>query len=252
MDYNENELLVCAASRVLPDNSTVMVGTGSPLLATMLAQRKHAPNLIPFFEAGGVGSKPPILPVSVGETSTTHKGCAAGSMHEVMAAGQSGFIEYGFLGGAQINKYGDLNSTIIGDWESPTVRFPGSGGANDIGSWARNTIIMMNQSARNFVEELDFITTPGYLSGPGSRKEAGLPANTGPYRVITQLAIYEFDDETKRMKVKSLHPGVEKSNIRENSSFEIIIPDEVERTPEPTEEELEIIHQIDSEGVVTG
>lgn len=252
MDYNERELLTCVASRILTDNSTVMVGTGMPLLASMLAQRRHAPNLITIFEAGGTGSKPPILPVSVGEGATFHEACAAGSMHEVMSAGQAGFIEYGFLGGAQIDKYGNLNSTVIGDWENPKVRFPGSGGANDISSWAWNTIIIMSQSARNFVEEVDFVTTPGYLSGPGAREEAGLPSDTGPFRAVTQLAVYEFDDETREMKLKALHPGVEKEDVRENSSFDIIIPDEVERTNEPTEEELEIIREIDTEGIVIG
>lgn len=250
MGYNQTELLTCVASRILTDNSTVMVGTGMPLLAAMLAQRTHAPNLIPIFEAGGVGASPPILPLSVGETATFHEACAAGSMHEVMSAGQAGFIEYGFLGGAQIDKYGNLNSTVIGDWSNPDVRFPGSGGANDIGSWAWRTILILNQRKNSFVNELDFLTTPGYLDGPGSREEAGLPADTGPYRVVTQLATYEFDEDTKEMKLKSLHPSVDKDEIQENSSFEIKMPEEVERTPEPTEEELEIIRKIDSEGMI--
>lgn len=250
MDYNQAELLTCAASRILTDNSTVIVGTGRPLLAAMLAQRTHAPNLIAIFEAGGVGASPPELPISVGERGTYYKGVGAGSMHRVMSAGQAGFVEYGFLGGAQIDKYGNLNSTVIGDWSEPSVRFPGSGGANDIGSWAWNTIISINQSKKTFVDELDFLTTPGYLSGPGSREEAGLPKNTGPHRVITQLGIYEFDDETKRMKLKSIHPGVDESEIQENSQFEILIPDDVETTSEPTEEELEIIREIDTQGMI--
>lgn len=250
MEYNETELLTCVASRILTDNSTVIVGTGMPLLASMLAQRTHAPNLVCIFEAGGVGATPLELPVSVGEHGTFHDAVAGGGMHQVMSAGQAGLIEYGFLGGAQIDMYGNLNSTVIGDWKNPKVRFPGSGGANDIGSWAWNTILILNQSKRSFVKDLDFRTTPGYLDGPGAREKAGLPAETGPHRVVTQLGCYEFDDETKMMKLKALHPGVDKSEIQENSEFEIIVPDEVERTSEPEEEELRIIREIDSQGMI--
>lgn len=250
-DYSATELLTTVASKLLADDSTVMVGTGMPMLAAMLAQKTHAPNVTLVYEAGGIGADAPALPVSVGDERTFHRAIAAAGMHEVMSYGQAGLIDYGFLGGAQIDTYGNLNSTVIGDWEAPTVRFPGSGGANDIGSWANGTIIAMQQSEQSFVEELDFRTTPGYLDGPGSREEAGLPTDTGPSRVITQIGVYRFDEDTKEMTLHTLHPGVEEMAVNENSQFEIHIPADYERSPEPSEEELRIIREeLDPRGII--
>ncbi|HDM22835.1 MAG TPA: 3-oxoacid CoA-transferase [Methanomicrobia archaeon] len=247
--YTQMEFLACTASHILEDKKTVMVGTGLPMIAAMLAQKTHAPNLTMIFEAGGVGPLPPVLPVSVGESRTFYKALQAGSMHSVMSNGQAGLIDYGFIGGAQIDVYGNLNSTVIGNWKNPKIRFPGSGGANDIGSWAWRTVIIMKQNKRKFVKELDFLTTPGYLTGPKAREKAGLPYGTGPYRVITQLAVYGFDDETKKMKLVSLHPGVTIDEIKENSSFDILIPEKIETTKEPTEKEIEILHKLDPQGI---
>lgn len=170
-------------------------------------------------------------------------------MNDVMSYMQAGFVDYGFLGGAQIDRYGNQNSTVIGDWEQPAVRFPGSGGANDIGSLANRTIITIRQSENNFVEELDFRTTPGYLDGPGFREEAGLPGG-GPHRVITQYGVYGFDEETKEMTVELLHPGVDEETVNEESQFEIHVGD-YDRSPEPTAEELELLREeIDPRGII--
>jgi acyl CoA:acetate/3-ketoacid CoA transferase beta subunit len=249
-DYNSTELLATVASKILEDESTVMVGTGMPMLAAMLAQKTHAPNVTLIYEAGGIGAEAPALPVSVGDERTFHRSISAAGMHEVMSFGQAGMIDFGFLGGAQIDKHGNLNSTVIGDWESPIVRFPGSGGANDIGSWANETIIAIQQSEDTFVEELDFRTTPGYLDGPGEREEVGLPADSGPGRVITQLGVYSFDDE-REMVLESLHPGVDIEEINENSSFEIKIPDDYDQSPEPSEEEIQLLREeIDPRGIM--
>lgn len=251
MEYNDTELLTTVAAQTLEDNSTVMVGTGMPMAAAMLAQKTHAPNLTLIYEAGGIGADAPALPVSVGDERTFHRGVAAAGMHDVMSYGQAGLIDYGFLGGAQIDAYGNLNSTVIGDWERPTVRFPGSGGANDIGSWANETIITMRQSETNFVEELDFRTTPGNLDGPGSREEVGLPSHGGPKRVITQIGTYGFDEETGRMHLDTLHPGVDVEAVEENSQFEIPVPEDLERSPEPSEEQLRILREeIDPRGII--
>lgn len=247
------ELLAVAASKILEDKKSVFVGTGLPMIASMLAQRTHAPNLLIIFEAGGIGPQIPVLPISVGDSRTFWKAVGASSMHDVMSACQAGYIDYGFLGGAQIDMYGNLNTTCIGDHDAPKVRFPGSGGANDIGSLSNKTIyIMRNQSPRTFVRKVDFVTTPGYLTGPGAREKAGLPEGTGPYRVITQLGIYEFDGKTKRMKLISIHPGVTLQQIRENCGFELLIADELETTPTPTKEELKILHELDPQGVSIG
>ncbi|MBU7046284.1 MAG: 3-oxoacid CoA-transferase, partial [Theionarchaea archaeon] len=149
----------------------------------------------------------------------------------------------GFVGGAQIDPYGNLNSTIIGDHDKPKVRFPGSGGANDIGSLVWRTIAIMKHDARRFIEKVDFITTPGYLTGPGARERAGLPPGTGPYRVVTDLALMGFDDSTKRMKLLALNPGVTLEQVKENTGFELIMPDEVDKNEPPTEEELRILRE---------
>lgn len=251
-DYNPTQLLATVASGLLEDNSTVFVGTGMPMIAAMLAQRTHAPHLLIIFEAGGIGPQVPVLPISVGDSRTFHRAVSASSMHDVMSASQAGYIDYGFLGAAQIDRYGNLNTTVIGDWEHPTVRFPGSGGANDLGSLCWRTIIVMRQDPRRFVEELDFVTTPGYLDGPGARERAGLPAGTGPYRVITQLGLFDFEDETKRMRLLATHPGVSVQAVQEATSFELVIPDEVRTTEPPSAEVLDLMSEIDPTGMVIG
>ncbi len=249
-DYTANELLACAASHALEDRKAVFVGTGLPMIAGMLAQRTHAPNLLIVFEAGGIGPQVPVLPISVGDSRTVYRAIAASSMHEAMSMAQSGYIDYGFLGGAQIDMYGNLNTTVLGPHDSPKVRLPGSGGANDVGSLCHRTILIMRQDKRKFVEKMDFITTPGYLQGGTSRFDAGLPARTGPYRVISQLAIFDFEPVSKRMRLYSTHPGIEIQTVLESSGFEILVPDKVHTTEPPTQRELDVLQQIDPVGMV--
>jgi acyl CoA:acetate/3-ketoacid CoA transferase beta subunit len=153
--YTSTELLACVAAKLLEGKKSVFVGTGLPMIAGMLAQRTHAPNLLIIFEAGGIGPQVPVLPISVGDCRTFHRAVAASSMHDVMSACQAGYVDYGFLGAAMIDAHGNINTTVIGDWERPTVRLPGSGGANDIGSFCHRTIIMMRQDKRRFVEKVD-------------------------------------------------------------------------------------------------
>lgn len=249
-DYTANELLACAASHVLQDKKAVFVGTGLPMIAAMLAQRTHAPDLLIVFEAGGIGPQVPVLPISVGDSRTVYKAIAASSMHESMSLAQSGFLDFGFLGGAQIDMYGNLNTTVIGPHASPKIRLPGSGGANDVGSLCHKTLLIMRQDKKKFVNKLDFITTPGYLQGGNSRYDAGLPAGTGPHRVISQLAIFDFEPESKRMRLYSVHPGVEVQTVLENSSFEILVPEKLRTTEAPTMEELAALQKIDPVGMV--
>lgn len=251
--YHLAELMACVASHLLEDNKAVFVGTGLPMIATMLAQRTHAPNISIIFEAGGIGPQVPVLPVSVGDSRTFHRAMAASSMHDVMSAAQAGFIDYAFLGAAAMDAYGNLNTTVIGNWEQPKVRLPGSGGANDLGSFCWRTLyIMRNQSQRTFIKKLDFVTTPGWLNGDGARELAGLPAGCGPYRVITQLGVYGFDPHTKRLALLSLHPGVTVEDVQANSDFEILIPEDLPSTQPPSEEERRILREIDPTGMVLG
>lgn len=253
MEYNATELMACVASRTLEDGRSVLVGTGLPIVAATLAQRLHAPNLLIIFEAGGIGARIPTIPISVGDSRTFHKAIMAASMDYVMSCAQLGLVDYAFLGAAQIDPYGNLNTTVIGPHESPRVRLPGSGGGNDAGSLCWRTIILMIQDRRRFVEKLDFLTTPGYLTGPGARERAGLPRGTGPYRVITQLGVMGFDEASKRMKLLSMHPGTTLEDIMENTGFELIIPEEVPVTEPPREMELRLLREvIDPAGIVIG
>ena len=250
MKYTPTELMACSASEILEDKTSVLVGTGLPIIAGLLAQRSHAPNLLIVFEAGAIGAQVPVLPISVGDSRTENRAVIASSMHEVMSMSQAGYVDYGFLGAAQIDMYGNINTTVIGDYDHPKVRLPGSGGANDVGSFSHRTIILMRQDKKRFVEKVDFITTPGYLTGPGAREKAGLPANTGPYRVVTQLGIYTFDDESKKMKLLVLSPGTSIEDVQNDSSFEILIAKDVKTIPEPSEEQLKILHEIDPVRIV--
>jgi glutaconate CoA-transferase subunit B len=248
--YSPTVLLACIAAHMLEDKRSVFVGTGLPMIAAMLAQRSHAPGLLIVFEAGGVGPQVPVLPISVGDSRTFYKAVSASSMHDVMSFSQAGYLDYGFLGAAQIDRFGNINTTVIGPYEAPTVRLPGSGGANDVGSFCHRTIIIMRQDRRKFVKQVEFITTPGYLGGPGEREKAGLAAGSGPYRVITQMGVYGFDEETKAMRLISLHPGVSLEDVHANSGMEIIIPEEISDSPLPTEAEWRILQEIDPEGLI--
>ncbi|MCW3788118.1 CoA-transferase subunit beta [Plebeiibacterium sediminum] len=252
--YNPMELMITIAARNLEDGAMVVVGTGVPCAAAMLAQMTHAPNLTILFEAGGVAPILPTMPISVGDSRTTHKALKATSMAEIMELCQAGIVDYCFLGGAQIDKYGNLNSTIIGnDYYKPITRFPGSGGANDLASLCWKTLVVTPQNQKRFANKVDFITTPGYLQGGNSRYDAGLPANTGPFKVITDIGVYGYHTETKEMMLLSLHPGKTMTDVQENTEFEILIPDQFETTLEPTEEELKTLREkVDPTQVIIG
>jgi glutaconate CoA-transferase subunit B len=254
MTYNAMELMICCAARLLEDGRTVAVGTGVPCAAAMLAQRTWAPNLVIFFEAGGVGPQLPTMPISVGDSRTFYRGLMATSMADIMETCQRGLMDYTFLGGAQIDAYGNLNSTMIGsDYTRPRVRFPGSGGANDLASLCWRILVVTNHDPRRFVEKLDFVTTPGYLTGPGAREAAGLPPGTGPYRVITDLAILGYHERTRRMQILSLHPGVNLDQVRQATSFELGIQEALAVTPPPTDQELHILRdEVDPHRYVIG
>ncbi len=251
--YNVMELMICAASRLLEDRSTVAVGTGAPCAATMLAQKTHAPSLVIFFEAGGIAPILPEMPISVGDSRTFYSGVMASGMCDIMETCQRGLVDYTFLGGAQIDMHGNLNSTVIGPWESPKVRLPGSGGANDFASFCWRTMVITPQDRRRFCGKLDFMTTPGYLSGGRSREEAGLPPGTGPYRVITNMAIMDFEETSRRMRVISLHPGCTLADVRDNCGFELLAADDMAETPPPEALELEILRdQVDPNRLIIG
>ncbi|HET7012111.1 MAG TPA: CoA-transferase [Anaerolineales bacterium] len=249
-EYKPSELLICSASRLMEDGTTAFIGTGIPMLAASLAQKMHAPNLVPIFEFGGTGAVLETLPLAVGGGCTFHRAVAASGIRDIVETAQRGFVEYGFLGGAQIDVYGNLNTTVIGDHDHPRVRLPGSGGGNDVGSHCWRTIAIMPHDRRRFVERVDFITTPGYLTGCGAREAAGLPRGTGPYRVVTTLAVLGYHPQTCRMMLLATQPGVTVAEIVENTGFDLHLPERIEVNRPPSPDELRILRQeVDPEGL---
>jgi len=219
-DYNTMELMIVTGSRELKAGVSVAVGTGAPCAAAMLAQKTHAPDLLIIFEAGGIDPRLPEMPISVGDSRTIWKACQATSMTDTMESFCRGMVDFTFLGGAQIDMYGNLNSTRIGpDHQRPKVRFPGSGGANDFGSFCWNMMIMTPQDSKRFTEKCDYITTPGYLEGGNSRDESGLPKGTGPYRIITNMAVMDFEPKSKRMRIMSINPGYSEKDVQDTADL---------------------------------
>lgn len=250
--YSKTELMICVAARLFQDGTTAFIGTGIPMLAAMLATKTSAPNLVPVFEFGGLGAILEDLPRAVGEARTFHRGILAAGICELMETAQRGFIDYGFLGGAQIDPYGNLNTVTIGDHDHPKARLPGSGGGNDVGSQCWRTVAIMQHDKRRFVPKVDFLTTPGYLSGPSAREVAGLPAGTRPINVVSTLALMDYDDGpggTYRMRLAATHPGVTVQEVIDNTGFELIIPEQVRVNDPPSDEELRLLREeIDPEG----
>ena len=248
IEYTPQEMLVVAGSRILEDNKVVFVGTGLPMIATVLARRTHGPGIIPVFEAGAVG--PTLesgLPFSVGDSRTSSRASYLKGLNAAFEMTQRGFCDYGFVGGAEIDPYGNLNSTMMGkfpeEYQKPRVRLPGSGGASDMASSCERTILIMPHEPRRFNEKVSYITSPGYLDGsPGARKRAGL-LGEGPYRVITTKAVMDFDEETRRMRLLHTLPGETVESVQAATGFDLPVAPEVTAFEPPTEEELRLIRE---------
>jgi len=247
--HSASELLAVMSGRLLEDGQTVFAGVGIPLLAATLAQRLHAPGLTILFEGGTLGPfvVPGELPPSTNEQRCTRRANMVLSNTDVLLLLQRGYVDIGFMGGAQIDQYGNLNSSFIGKAEDPTIRLPGTGGGNDIASLTRVLVAMLHQK-RRFVETVDCVTSTGYWHGGSSRVDAGLTTG-GPDRVITDLAMLGFDENSKRMKVQALHPGVTADQVRQNTGFDLMFNDDIETTEPPTDEELAVLREFDPDRV---
>jgi len=241
-DFTLQELQVIAAAREIKDGERVIIGTGLPLLAANLAKTTHAPNMVSIYESGVIDSKSRITPLSVAEASLVAGSAMQGGLIEGLGIVHAGEVEVGFIGGAQIDKFGNLNAHVIGDYYNPTVRLAGSGGANDIGSCCERTIIIMPHNKKRFVEKVDFITTPGYLTGMDSRDKMRFPGS-GPSLVVSSLGLLRFDRTTKEMYLETYHPGVTIEMVKENTSWDMIISDNVKETEPPTIEEIRILRE---------
>jgi len=253
-DYTLQELLVVAASREVNDKEVVFVGVGIPCLGALVAKLTHAPNAILVVESGCIGATPYRLTLGIGDNACVENAICVTSLWRAFSDQQRGYFDLGMLGGAQVDKYGNLNSTAIfgnGDYYTPSARLPGSGGANDIAVSAKRTLVMMNQQKRRFLEKVDFVTSPGYLDGPGSRERNGYPGG-GPAVIISNMAIFRFDKQTKEAYLDSVHPGITAEGVAREVSWDLKVSPNLKTTMPPTKKETEIIRILDSEKIYTG
>ncbi len=247
--YSASELMVVNAARLLRDGDVVFVGVGQPNLACNLARRTHAPNLVMIYEAGVIGAQPARLPLSIGDPTLVSGALSVCSMYDIFAFYlQRGNVDVGFLGGAQIDKFGNINATVIGPYEQPKVRLPGSGGSMEIAAWARRCYILTPHQKRRFPEKLDFRTSSGFMSGRAERAAAHL-RGAGPLAVVTDLGILEPDDNGE-LVLTALHPGATVEQAQANTGWTLQTAGELRRTAPPSVEELRILREeLDPQGI---
>ncbi len=240
--YTLNELMIIEAARHIRDGETVFVGTGMPMVAAMYAQKTHARHMCFVIETGPISPEVLPVPTSVSDPKAMHRAAKLGTLREVLGCIlQRGMVDVGFLGGAQIDHYGNLNSTVIGDYQRPKVRFPGSGGANDIASHAKRILVIAPHEKRRFPERCSYVTSPGYLDGPEGRKKAGLKSLYPELTVVTDLAVMSIDQKTGKLKVVKLMPGVTLEKVQENTEFKVEAAPKLTQVEIPTEDELNIL-----------
>ena len=234
------ELMIVAAAREIVDQDVVFVGVGPGMAAALLAKMSHAPRARVVFESGVVDSMPIETPRGIADPRLSSKCAKSCGLFYALSLVQRGYVDISLLGGAQVDKYGNINSTVIGEYRNPVVRLPGSGGANDAASHSKRFVVLIPHERRRFPERVSYITSPGYVDGPEGRKKAGLRGG-GPARIITDLAVLGFHRDSKTVKLESVHPGVSLSEIKENTGFEIRIPSKVRATEPPTARQLRLL-----------
>ena len=243
-EYTTDEMMTVAAARELKDGAVCFVGIGLPSEATNLARATHAPNCVLIYESGTIGAKPDVLPLSIGDGVLAEYADSVVSVPEIFNYWlQAGRVDVGFLGAAQMDRYGNINTTVIGPYESPKVRLPGAGGAPEIAASAKVVVVILRQKPRSFVEELAFVTSVGHRFGGDSRRELGY-AGAGPTIVISDLGILRPDPETKELTMSVLHPGTTVEEAKEATGWELRVAEKVETTEPPTERELTILRDL--------
>ncbi|MGC9323823.1 MAG: CoA-transferase subunit beta [Desulfomonilia bacterium] len=244
-DYIKPELMACCGAREIADGNVVIVGTGFPAMAANIAKYTHAPKATLMQESGVYDARPKRPALSVGDPCLNPGAAMIGGLVDIMGMFlQAGWVDVGFLSGSQVDKFGNINTTVIGDYHNPKSRLPGSGGANPIGSLARKVLIIALHDKRRLAERVDFITTPGYIDGPGAREKVGLPPDTGPAVIITNKAVLRFDQETKEAYLASYHPGSTIDEIVSLTPWDLAVADDVHETEPPREEELRVMREI--------
>lgn len=248
-NYSAAELMTINAARLLRDGDVVFVGVGLPNLACNLARRTHAPSLVMIYEAGVIGAQPARLPLSIGDPTLVSGALSVCSMYEIFTLYlQRGNIDVGFLGGAQIDRFGNINATVIGDYHHPKVRLPGSGGSMEIAAWANRCYIMTPHQVRRFPERVDFRTSAGFLDGRPEREAAKLRGQ-GPQAVVTNLGLLE-PDENGELTLTALHPDIEVEQVRENTGWELKVASQLQITDPPRDQELSILREeLDPDGI---
>jgi len=249
MEYTSSELMTINSARLLRNGDTVFVGVGLPNLACNLARRTHAPELVMIYEAGVIGAQPARLPLSIGDPTLVSGAVSVCSMYEIFTLYlQRGLVDVGFLGGAQIDRFGNINATVIGDYNHPKVRLPGSGGSMEIAAWANRCYIITPHQKRRFPEKVDFQTSAGFLDGRKSREKTGVRGG-GPQAVVTNLGILE-PDETGELMLTALHPGATVEQAIENTGWVLKISDNLRFTEPPTSVELRMLREeLDPDGI---
>lgn len=248
-EFTTLELMAVCGARAIKNGEVVFIGTGLPMIAAMLAKRTHAPNAKIVYEAGFIDSNAIDIALSIADSRLGYRASGAIGLIETLGLMlQGGHVDVGFVGAAQIDEYGNINTTYIGSYEEPKVRLPGSGGGNDIVSSAKRIVIIMTHEKRKMVKKLDYMTSPGFINGHGAREKAGLRGG-GPSLVVTNLCQMDFDSQTKRIRLAAVHPGVSAQQVLENSGFDLIVPKDVSTTEPPTYEELKLLREIDPNGI---
>ncbi len=249
IEYSSSELLTINAARLLRDDDVVFVGVGLPNLACNLARHTHAPSLVMIYEAGVIGAQPARLPLSIGDPTLVSGALSVCSMYDIFAFYlQRGNIDVGFLGGAQIDRFGNINATVIGDYQHPKVRLPGSGGSMEISAWANRCYILTPHQMRRFPEKVDFRTSAGFLGGRAEREAANLRGG-GPQAVVTDLGIME-PDENGELTLTALHPGCTVEQAKANTGWDLKVAAQLRLTDPPSEEELRILRlELDPDGI---
>ncbi len=247
--YSSSELMIVHAARLLKDSDVVFVGVGQPNLACNLAKRTHAPNLVLIYEAGVIGAEPARLPLSIGDPTLVSGALSVVSMYDIFTNYlQRGNVDVGFMGGAQIDKFGNINATVIGEYHKPKVRLPGSGGSQEIAAWANRCYIMTPHQKRRFPEKVEFTTSAGFIRGRGGREKTGLRGG-GMLAVVTDIGILE-PDENGEMTLTALHPGKSTEDARANTGWDLKVSTQVRTTEAITSRELDILrNELDPKGI---
>jgi len=244
--WTPDEMMSVAAARALRDGAVCFVGIGLPSTAANLARHTHAPNLVLIYESGTLGSKPGVLPLSIGDGVLAETADAVVSVPEVFNYWlQPGRIDVGFLGAAQIDRFANINTTVIGDYRRPKVRLPGAGGAPEIAASCREVMVVVRQNPRTFVARVDFITSLGFGSGPGDRERLGL-TGAGPRTVITDLGILQPDPQTCELTLTHIHPGIDLDTVRANTGWDLAVSPDLAVTAPPTPEELAVLRRLEA------